>query len=427
MNLIPVFIVFVLFFLGVPVAFAMIIASFIYFIFMCDGVGPLTMVSSLLSQSSSFTMMAVPFFIMAGSVMGYGGVSTTLMDFCDMLTGRMQGGLGATNTLLSTFMGGMSGSSVADAAFEARMLCPEMEKRGFSKGYSSAITAATSCITPIIPPGIAMVIYATSAGCSVGDMFLGGYIPGIMICIMMLVLNHIISKKRGYKPTRDYKLTRKEVVDTTLRSLWALLLPIFILLGLRTGVFTATECAAVIVVYSAIVGSVVYRRLKLKHWPKIVVETLHSTASVLFILSAASLFSRYMVWENIPQQVAAALTQVAKTPTVFVLIVLAIMFVMGMFLDTAAALVILPPLLIPVANSLGVSTVHLGIVMVLMDTLGGITPPFGVMMFAVMGITKVSMSDYFKEGWPLILGVLAVCVFVAVCPVEMVIVNALGG
>lgn len=427
MNLIPVLIVFVLFFSGVPVAFAMMIASFIYFGFMCEGVTPVSMVSALLDESRSFTMMAVPFFIMAGSVMGYGGVSTTLMDFCDMLTGRMVGGLGATNTLLSTFMGGMSGSSVADAAFEARMLCPEMEKRGFSKGYSAAITAATSCITPIIPPGIAMVIYATAAGCSVGDMFLGGYIPGLMICAMMLILNYIISKKRGYKPTRDYKLSKDVIWKTTTKSLWALFLPIFILLGLRTGLFTATECAAVIVVYSAIIGHFVYKKLKLEHWKKILVETLHSTASVLFILSAAALFSRYMVWENIPQTVASALASVATTPTIFILIVLLIMFVMGMFLDTAAALVILPPLLLPVAQSLGVDTVHLGIVMVLMDTLGGITPPFGVMMFAVMGVTKVSMSDYLKEGWPLILGVLAVCVFVALCPVEMLVVNAFGG
>ncbi|MGI6118223.1 MAG: TRAP transporter large permease [Bilifractor sp.] len=427
MNLIPVLIVFVLFFLGVPVAWSMMIGSFIYFTFMCPGVNMFSMVSSLLDESSSFTMMAIPLFIMAGSVMGYGGVSTTLMDFCDMLTGRMVGGLGATNTLLSTFMGGMSGSSVADAAFEARMLCPEMEKRGFSKGYSSAITAATSCITPIIPPGIAMVIYATSAGCSVGDMFLGGYVPGILICITMLVLNYIISKKRNYKPTRDYKLTRKQVVSTTLKSLWALFLPIFILVGLRTGMFTATECAAVIVVYSAIVGALVYKRLKLSDWPKIIVETLHSTASVLFILSAAALFSKYLVWENIPQMVAQGLASVATSKVIFILIVLLIMFVMGMFLDTAAALVILPPLLLPVANSLGVDPVHLGIVMVLMDTLGGITPPFGVMMFAVMGVTKVKMSDYIKEGWPLILGVLAVCVFVALCPVEMFVVRAFGG
>lgn len=423
MNLWPVLIVFVLFFLGVPVAFAMIIASFIYFTFMCEGVTLFSMVSALLDQSSSFTMMAVPFFIMAGSVMGYGGVSTSLMDFCDMLTGRMRGGLGATNTLLSTFMGGMSGSSCADAAFEARMLVPEMTKRGFSLGYSAAITAATSCITPIIPPGIAMVIYATAASCSVGDMFLGGYVPGILICVVLLIMNYVISRRRGYEPTRNTKVTRGEIVHQIMNSIWALLLPIFIIIGLRMGYFTATECAAVIVVYSGIIGVLVYKRLKREHVKKILVESVHSTASVLLILSAASLFSRYMLWENIPQRVAEGLAAVATTPTVFMLIVVLIMFVVGMFLDTAAALVILPPLLIPVANSLGISPIHLGITMVLMDTLGGITPPFGVMMFTVMGVTKVKMSDYFKEGWPLILAVLIVCVLIAVWPIEMVVVN----
>lgn len=423
MNLWPILIVFVMFFLGVPVAFAMMFASFVYFTFMCEGVNMFTMVSALLQQSTSFTMMAVPFFIMAGSVMSYGGVSSTLMDFCDMLTGRMRGGLGATNTLLSTFMGGMSGSSCADAAFEARMLVPEMTKRGFSLGYSAAITAATSCITPIIPPGIAMVIYANAASCSVGDMFLGGYIPGLMICFMMLFLNWLISTKRGYKPTRETRPTVHEVLYQTGRSMWALLLPIFIIVGLRMGFFTATECAAVIVVYSALVGTLVYKRLRLEHVKKILVESLQSTASVLLILSSASLFSRYMLWEHIPQKAALLLESVATTPTAFILIVVLIMFVMGMFLDTAAALVILPPLLLPVAKSLGVDVIHLGIVMVLMDTLGGITPPFGVMMFTVMGITKVSMRDYFKEGWLLILGVLAVCVFIAVCPLEMAVVN----
>ena len=189
------------------------------------------------------------------------------------------------------------------------------------------------------------------------------------------------------------------------------------------GFFTATECAAVIVVYSALVGALVYKRLRLHHVKKILVESLQSTASVLMILSAASLFSRYMLWENIPQRAAEALSAVATNGTVFILIVVGMMFIMGMFLDTAAALVILPPLLIPVAESLGVDVIHLGIVMVLMDTLGGVTPPFGVMMFTVMGITKVKMSTYFKEGWPLILAIIVVCVFIAVCPIEMVVVN----
>lgn len=423
MNLWPVLIVFVLFFLGVPVAFAMMFASFVYFTFMCDGVSLFTMVSALLEQSSSFTMMAIPFFIMAGSVMSYGGVSSALMDFCDMITGRMRGGLGATNVLLSACMGGMSGSSCADAAFDARFLVPEMTKRGFTLPYSAALSATTSCITPIIPPGIAMVIYATAASCSVGDMFLGGYVPGILLTIVLLAQNWFISKKRGYEPTRTYRLSRQEILRITGKSMWALMLPIFIVVGLRMGFFTATECAAVIVVYSVFLGKFVYKKLRPEHFKKILVESFHSTASVLMILSAASLFARYMLWENIPQRVAGLIASVATTPTSFILLVVGILFIMGMFLDTAAALVILPPLLLPVAESLGVDPIHLGIVMVLMDTAGGITPPFGVMMFTVMGVTKVKMSEYIREGWPLILGVLAVCVFIAVCPIEMVVVN----
>ncbi len=241
--------------------------------------------------------------------------------------------------------------------------------------------------------------------------------------MVLLIMNYVISRRRGYEPTRNTKVTRGEIVHQIMNSIWALLLPIFIIIGLRMGYFTATECAAVIVVYSGIIGVLVYKRLKREHVKKILVESVHSTASVLLILSAASLFSRYMLWENIPQRVAEGLAAVATTPTVFMLIVVLIMFVMGMFLDTAAALVILPPLLIPVANSLGISPIHLGITMVLMDTLGGITPPFGVMMFTVMGVTKVKMSDYFKEGWPLILAVLIVCVLIAVWPIEMVVVN----
>lgn len=384
-NILPILIVFVLFFLGVPVAFAMLIASFIYFTFMCDGVNMFTMVSSLLTNSESFTMLAVPFFVTAGTVMGYGGVSENLMDFCEMLTGRFTGGLGATNCLLSTFMGGISGSSCADAAFEAKMLVPEMEKRGYSKGYASAITAASSCITPIIPPGIALIIYATAAGCSIGDMFMAGYIPGILICAALMVTNYFISKKRDWLPTRTKNPTPREFAKQTGKSIWALMLPLGIIMGMRLGWFTPTECAAITIVYSVLVGAFVYRRLKIKHIKPIIVESVNNTAGVLLILSSASLFSRYMVWESIPQK-------------------------------AAAALVILPPLLLPVAMGLGINIVHFGIILCLMDTIGGITPPFGVMLFAVMGVTKVSVREYLKEGWPLILAVFAVILLVSFVP-----------
>lgn len=415
-NLIPILIVFVLFFLGVPVAFAMLVASFIYFAFMCEGVTMFTMVSSLLTQAESFTMLAVPFFVTAGTIMGYGGVSEKLMDFCEMLTGKFTGGLGATNCLLSTFMGGISGSSCADAAFEAKMLVPEMEKRGYTKGYSSAITAASSCITPIIPPGIALIIYATAANCSIGDMFMAGYVPGILICIALMVTNYFISRKRGWKGSRECGPTAKEFFSQLGKSSWALMLPLGIIMGMRLGWFTPTECAGVTVVYSIFVGAVVYKKLKLKHIKPIIVESVNNTASVVLILSAANMFSRYMVWESIPQKAAAFLGTIAHNRFTFIMIIMMFMLVLGMFLDTAAALVILPPLLLPVATGLGMDVIHFGIVLCLMDTIGGITPPFGVMMFAVMGATKVSVKDYLKEGWPLIAAVFAVILLVAFVP-----------
>lgn len=415
-NLWPCIIVFVLFFLNIPVAYAMITASFVYFTFWCEGVNMFTFVSSLFAQAETFTMLAVPLFIMAGSVMGYGGISTSLMDFCDMITGRMRGGLGHANILLSTFMGGISGSSCADAAFEARMLVPEMTKRGMSLGYSAAVTATSSCITPIIPPGICLIIYATAAGVSIGDMFMAGYIPGIIICISLMIANRIISVRRGYPTTRDEKPTGKELARQAGKSIWALMLPLGIIMGMRLGWFTPTECAGVTVFYSLFCGIFIYRQLKWKHVPKVIVETVSSTANVLLILSAASLFSRYMVWENIPQTAATYLASIAPNATVFLLIVFGFMFILGMFLDAAAALVILPPLLLPVARQLGVDPIHLGIVMCLMDTIGGVTPPFGVMMFTVMGVTKVTVKEYLKEGWPLLVVLFAICLVCTLVP-----------
>mgnify|MGYP002515984752 CR=1 FL=1 len=415
-NIWPCVIVFVLFFLNIPVAYAMLFSSFVYFTFWCDGVNMFTMVSSLFSQAESFTMLAVPLFIMAGSIMGYGGISTSLMDFCDLLTGNTHGGLGHANILLSTFMGGISGSPCADAAFESRMLVPEMRKRGMTLGYSAAVTACSSCITPIIPPGICLIIYATASGVSIGDMFMAGYIPGLIICVSLLVVNFFISKRRGYPCTRERKPTAREFGRQAAKSAWALVLPLGIIMGLRLGWFTPTECAGVTVFYALFAGIFVYKQLKPDHFKKIIVETVSSTSNVLLILSAAALFSRYMVWENIPQTAATYLGTIATNKYTFLLIVFFFMLFLGMFLDTAAALVILPPLLLPVAKTLGVDPVHLGIVMCLMDTVGGVTPPFGVMMFTVMSVTKVTVRDYLKEGWPLLAALFVVALLCTLVP-----------
>ena len=416
MNLWPILLVFVLFFLNIPVAFSMIISALVYFVFMCEGVPMDVMTQSLLSTSESFTMLAVPFFITAGCIMGYGGISSSLMDFCEVLTGHFTGGLGHTNVLLSTFMGGISGSSCADCAFESKMLVPEMEKRGYTKGYAAAITAASSCITPIIPPGICLIIYATAASVSIGDMFLAGYIQGILIAISLMITNYIVSKKRGFIASRSHRPTWKEIWPQLKKSVWALILPFGIIMGLRMGIFTPTECGAVTIVYSIVIGKFVYKELKREHIKHIIVDSVSSTANVLLILSAAGLFSQYMVWEQIPQNMASALLNLTSNKYVFIMLVLLFLFILGMFLDAAAALIILPPLLVPAAIALGISPIHLGIVMCLMDTIGGITPPFGVMLFTCMSVTKVKLVDYIKEGWPLIVTVFLICILVALVP-----------
>lgn len=263
-----------------------------------------------------------------------------------MLTSKFTGGLGATNCLLSTFMGGLSGSSCADAAFEARMLCPEMVKRGYPLGYSAALTATTSCITPIIPPGIALIIYATAASCSIGDMFLAGYIPGIIMCVALLAVNYFIAKTRGYQPAVKEKVTAKQFMKQLGSSIWALLMPIGIVMGMRSWYLYSNRMRSYLCTVFSVLWCVYISRLKLEHIKKIVVESVHSTASV-FVDSLCSkvCFPDICIWENIPQIGTNLLIKIAPNGTVFILIVLVFMLIMGMFLDTAAALVILPPLL----------------------------------------------------------------------------------
>ena len=402
-------------FLKVPVFISIIAGAGVYF-FAEPAVSTHLIVQRTLSGMQSVPLLAVPFFVYSGVLMNYAGVTQRIMDFCNVLTADMWGGLAQVNILLSTLMGGLSGSSLADAAMEAKMLVPEMEKRGYTKGYAAAITAASSCITPIIPPGICLIIYATAASVSIGDMFLAGYIPGILIAISLMITNYIVSKKRGFIASRSHRPTWKEIWPQLKKSVWALILPFGIIMGLRMGIFTPTECGAVTIVYSIIIGKFVYKELKREHIKHIIVDSVSSTANVLLILSAAGLFSQYMVWEQIPQNMASALLNLTSNKYVFIMLVLLFLFILGMFLDAAAALIILPPLLVPAAIALGISPIHLGIVMCLMDTIGGITPPFGVMLFTCMSVTKVKLVDYIKEGWPLIVTVFLICILVALVP-----------
>ncbi|MEG0136663.1 MAG: TRAP transporter large permease [Cetobacterium sp.] len=404
----PIIILFILFFLNIPIAFSLIGASLYYFIFINTGI-PLNLVIQRFTGSiDSFPLLAIPFFIMVGSVMNYSGISSSLMKMADTLTGHMIGGLAQTNILLSTIMGGISGSANADAAMQSKILVPEMVKRGYNNAFSSAVTAASSAISPVIPPGINLIIYALIANVSVGEMFLAGYLPGVMMAISLMITVTLISKKRGYERTREKRATLKEVFEQMKKSIWALLIPFGIIFGMRLGMFTPTEAGAIAVVFCGVIGSVIYKELKIEHIPLILKETVYGTSAVVLIVMAAKLFGYYMTLELIPQNIAEYLISITDNKFLLLMIINALLLVIGMFIEGGAALIILAPLFVPAVVKLGVNPVHFGIILIVNIMIGGVTPPFGSMMFTVCAITKCDLKEFIKESLPFILALLVV-------------------
>ena len=416
MAYLPVLIVFVLYFAGIPIAFALFGAAASYFTFI-DTTSPTHLLfQSIIRSCQSFPLLAIPFFIMAGSIMNFAGISEKLLKFTEVLTGHFSGGLAQVNVLLSLLMGGVSGSANADAAMQSKMLVPEMEKRGYSKGFASAITAASSAVTPVIPPGINLIIYALIANVSVTKMFIAGYVPGVLMALALMLTVHFISKKRGYKATRERRATLGEIFAQLKDSIWALLFPFGIIAGLRMGMFTPSEAGAVAVVYCIFVGAIIYRRLKWEHvWP-IMKETIYGTSSVTLIIVAASFFGYYMNWERIPQAITTGMLDFTRNPYVMLALINVLLLVLGMFLDGGAALIILSPLLVPVVKQLGVDPVHFGIICIVNIMIGGLTPPFGSMMFTVCAITETPLGHFMKECLPFIIALLVTLLIVTYWP-----------
>lgn len=394
-------VVLALFFLGVPCSFAMMIVCIPYFL--SDQYIQATVVAQkLLASCESQSLMAIPFFITAGAIMNYSGISEKLMEFADGLVGHLTGGLGHVNVLISTLMGGVSGSGAADCAMECKILVPEMLKYGYSKPYSAAITAATAVITPIIPPGINLILFACLCECSVGRLLASGYLPGLLLCVAFMVTNHIISKKRGYVGGRKRMMEGRKLFKLFLSSLWALFLPFGLIMLLRFGVCTATEGGVMMAFYSIFVGKFVYKKLDFKRMPQILLEAVNSTAPVMMILCAANLFSYYMSWENVPSTLTNALLNLTSNKYVFLILCNILFLVIGCFMDAMAAMIVIAPLLAPVVRALGIDIIHFGLVMCFNCGLAAITPPFGTYIFLVSGILKMKTGDMIRDLWPFI-------------------------
>ncbi|ABW18680.1 TRAP transporter large permease [Alkaliphilus oremlandii] len=415
-SFLPIIVLFILFFLNIPIAYALIGSSLFYFVFINTTMPMQMIIQQFVTSVESFPYLAVPFFIMMGSIMNYSGISEALMDFANILVGHTKGGLAQVNVLLSTLMGGISGSANADAAMQSKILVPEMVKKGFSKPFSAAITAASSAIAPVIPPGTNLILYAIIANVSVGDMFLAAYMPGILMSVALMIAVHIISVKRDYKPSRDRMPSFGEFARQFIKSIWALLIPFGIILGMRRGMFTPTEAGGIAVLFSVIVGFFMYRQLKLEHIPIILMDTVKSTGAVMIIIASAKVFGYYLTLERIPQMITETLMNMTDSPFILLMVINLLLLFIGMFIEGGAALVILAPLLVPAVKVFGVDPIHFGMIFIVNIMIGGLTPPFGSMMFTVCSIVDVKLEDFIKDVWPFIAALLIVLLVLTYSP-----------
>lgn len=388
----------VLLFFKVPVYISVLGGSAVYFL-LNPTVNPIIFAQQAITGTESISLLAVPFFVCAGIFMNYTGVTKRIMDFCSVITGRMCGGLAQVNVLLSTLMGGLSGSNLADAAMEAKMLVPEMEKKGFSKEFSTVVTAASSMITPLIPPGIAMILYGCIANVSIGKLFMSGLGVGTLLCVSMMILVRFVSKHRGYSPLRTEKITGREFAAASKPAILPLCLPIIIIGGIRLGIFTATEAGAVAIAYAVLLG-IVYREMHLKDMLQGLKETVCTTASIMLIVSAACVFSWILTKERIPQQLTAYIVDVIDNKYVFLFIINIFLLIVGMFIEGNASMIILVPLLAPIAASYGISEIQFAMVYIFNNAIGALSPPMGTLMFVTCGITKCKTGAFIKEAVP---------------------------
>lgn len=401
-------------FMKVPVFISILSASAAYFLMNTD-VNAQILAQKFLTGCENVGLLAIPFFSAAGIFMNYSTITSKILDFCSIITGRMVGGLAQVNVLLSTFMGGLSGSNLADAAMQSKLLVPEMVKRGYSLEFSAVITGVTSLITPLIPPGIAMILYGTIAGLSIGRMFTAGLGIGLMLCIACMIMVHFISKKRGYERMRTEKVTSKEFWAAFKPALAPLCLPIIIIGGIRIGVFTAVEAGAVSVAYALALGFY-YRALDLKTVIQGFKETAISTSTVMVIVGAATVFAWVMTKERIPQILAETMASSIASKYVFLLAVNIFLLLVGMFVEGSAALIVLVPILAPVAAQFGIDPIHFAMVVIFNMSIGNLTPPLGTVMFVVCGITKCPTAKFIKECIPFFVMMLILLLVITYVP-----------
>jgi len=388
--------------IGVPIGFVLGLTA-VFGILKLDDPVFMTMLSQrFFSAMNSYVFLALPLFLLAGDIMNKVGLTEKIVDFSNIFFGRLRGELAQVNIVTSIIFGGISGSAVADTAALGSIFIPSMEKEGYDIDFSVAVTAASSIIAPIIPPSIIMVIYGGLMGVSIAGLFAAGIVPGLMIGSSLMILTRFISKNRNY-PKHEEKITVARVTKGTRKAIWALFMPIIILGGILGGIFTPTEAAAVAVAYALFLGFVLYRNLTIKDLYLLLLKNSVMLGIIILILSSAAVIAWLMAIEQIPQMVAGFFTSITDNKYVILLLVNVLMIVVGMFMDITASLIILGPILAPLAINLGVDPLHFGSMMCVNLSIALITPPMGGCLFIGMVIGKISFGRMVKAVWPYIL------------------------
>jgi C4-dicarboxylate transporter DctM subunit len=373
--------------LGLPIAISMGLTAVFFFVALGE-TDVLTMVPArMYSSTTSFTLLAIPFFILTGNLMNSGGITHRLFRFAQNLVGHFRGGLGHVIVVSAMIFAGMTGAAVAEAAALGTVELEGMIKRGFDRKFSAAIVASASTIGPVIPPSIPFVIYGSITGTSVGRLFLGGFVPGFLMGIALMIIVYIVSRRRNYPKER--RATLREFLDSTLGALSAVATPVIIIGGMVSGIFTPTEAAVAATVYALVLTMFVYKEVKFKDLPRILWETLEASVRVLFIISAAGIFGWLLIHQRVPETVIAGLMSLSQNPWVVLLIINVILLILGCFMEGICIMLLTIPVFMPLIAKLGIDPVHFGVMMTLNLMVGLLTPPVGMVLYTLASISKV--------------------------------------
>lgn len=395
-----------------PIAFALGLSCLAYLL--AAGIPLVVLPMKMYSGIDVFVLLSVPGFILAGNLMNHGGLTEKIITFCNHITGHIRGGLALANIGASMLFAGISGTAVSDTASIGSVMIPAMKKEGYDAGFSCAVTAASSTVGPIIPPSVPMIIAATLSGLSVGKLFLAGAIPGFLLGGGMMVLTYFIARRKQYpKYARSsFSQIARSFVDT----FWALLMTLIILFGIIGGVFTPTEASVIAVVYALLVGKLVYKRLNFRKVQVIILDAMKTSASLMVLIGFANLFGWILITERLPQTISTGILDFSDNKYMVLLLINILLIFVGTFMETIAALLILFPILLKVAVTVGVDPIHFAVIAVLNLIIGLTTPPVGVCLFVASSIGKVSIGEVSKASLPFLLVSLVVLILVTLFP-----------